>query len=292
MSPFVGLRHTLRTWDSKLTHVYYRRIYTSLSGTRSLRASHKLPLPSKGRMAVLEILWTSVYLRPILTFSGPRSISVACRRWRRQPFCVGVPGTWNSVSRDTGNRRESGALVGVAVTGGGHRRTRRSPERAAISGVVRRRRRREGTTLIWIKRCGHKTVSDDGWRRRGRRRSPRTLVLVGGHAIRTGSIFLIIIYHAISVPLTIIGTVGIYSPSRRRGWQRGGRVTWRYMAKATSHVTRWRRLVPISWIPRGPIAPTVWGRRGVVLPFVVSGAALWNLDMDAFPWNKRKKKKS
>lgn len=97
-----------------------------------------------------------------LYMSGPRLISVACRRWRRQPFSVGVPGAWNSVCRDPGNRRESGALVGVAITGRGHRRARCSPEGTAISGVVRGRRRWEGATLIRVKRRGHKTVSDNG----------------------------------------------------------------------------------------------------------------------------------
>lgn len=59
-------------------------------------------------------------LTTILHVPGPPLISVACRWWRRQPFCVGVPGAWNSVSRDPGNRRESRALVGVAIISGRH----------------------------------------------------------------------------------------------------------------------------------------------------------------------------
>lgn len=115
------------------------------------------------------------------------------------------------------------------------------------------------------------------------------MVLVGGHAIRTGSIFLIVIYHAISVPLTIIGTVRINSPSRGGGWQRRGRVTWGYMAESASHVTGRGRLMSLSWVARGPIATTVWGRRGVVIPFIMPGAALRNLDVDAFSYIKKPK---
>lgn len=217
-------------------------------------------------------------------------ISVACRWWRRQPFCVGVPGTWNSVCWDPGNRRESGSLIGVTITGGGHWRARQSPEGAAISGVVWGRRRWKGATLIWVKRRGHKSVSDNGWGWRGRRRGTNTLVFVRGDAIRTSSVLLIVIYHAVSVPLTIIGTVRINSSSRGRGWQRRGWVTWGYVAEAASQVAGWGRLVPLSWIAWGPIATSVWGRRGVVITFVVSGTALGDLDMDAFAFIVKKNK--
>lgn len=54
------------------------------------------------------------------------------------------------------------------------------------------------------------------------------------------------------------------------------------MAEAASQVAGWGRLRPLSWVARGPIATPVWRWRGVVLPFVMSGAALRNLDMDAF----------
>lgn len=83
------------------------------------------------------------------------SISITCRWRRRQPFCERVPGTWNSIRRDSRNRWESGALVGMAVTGGGHRRSGRSPEGAAFSGVVRRRRRGDGPTIVRVKRWGY-----------------------------------------------------------------------------------------------------------------------------------------
>lgn len=212
----------------------------------------------------------------------PCLISVACRRWRRQPVGVGVPGAWNSVSRDPGNRRESGALVGVAIAGRGHLRARRSPEGTAISCVVRGRRRWEGSTLVRVKRRSHKTISDNGWWGWGRRRGAGTLVLIGGHAIWARSVLLIVIYHAIPVPLALIRTVGINSSSRGRRWQRRGRVTWGYMAEAASHVAGWGRLVSLSWIAWGPIATSVWGRWRIVIPFIMSGAAFGNLDMDAF----------
>lgn len=209
----------------------------------------------------------------------PCLISVACRRWRRQPICVGVPCTWNSVCR---------AIIGVAVTGRGHWCGRRSPKRTSISGVVWGRRRwRKGPTLIWVERRVRKTVSDDGWRGRGRRRHAGTLVVVGGHAIRTGSILLIVIYHAISVPLSIVRAIWINCSSRGRGRQRRGGVTWGYVAKTTPHVARWRRLGPLSWITWGPIATPVWGRRGVIIPFFMSGTTLGNLDMDAFAYIKK-----
>lgn len=206
---------------------------------------------------------------------GPCLISVACRRWRRQPVCVGVPGSRNSICRDPGNRRETGALIGVAITSRGHWRARRSPERTTVSGVVRGRRRGQRPTLIRVERRGHKTVSHDGWGGRGRRRGASTLVLVGGDAIRTSSVLLIVIYHAISVPLTLIGTVRVNSSSGGRGRQRRSRVTWGYVAEAASQVAGRGRLMPLSWIAWGPIASPVWRRRGgVVVPFVMSGAAL------------------
>lgn len=104
----------------------------------------------------------------------------------------------------------------------------------------------------------------------------------GGHAIRTSPILLIVIDHAISIPLAIVGTVRINGPSRGRWWQRRGRVTWGHRANAASHETRWRRLMPVSWIAWGPIATMVWGRRRVLLFSIMPGAALGNLDMDAF----------
>ena len=108
------------------------------------------------------------------------------------------------------------------------------------------------------------------------------MVLVGGNAIRTGSVLLIVIYHAISVPLTLIGTVRVNGSSGGRGRQRRGGVTWGYVTEAAPQVAgRWR-LVPFSWIAWGPIACPVWGRRGVVVPFIMSGTALRNLYMDAF----------
>lgn len=39
--------------------------------------------------------------------------------------------------------------------------------------------------------------------------------------------------------------------------------------------------MPLSWIAWGPVATPVWGRRGVIIPFFVSGTTLGNLDMDA-----------
>lgn len=108
------------------------------------------------------------------------------------------------------------------------------------------------------------------------------MVLIGGDAIRTGSVLLIVIYHAVPVPLTLIGTFRINCPSRGRRWQRRGRVTWGDMAETASHIAGWGRLVPLSWIARGPISTPVWGRRGVVIPFIVSRPTLRNLDMDAF----------
>lgn len=108
------------------------------------------------------------------------------------------------------------------------------------------------------------------------------MVFVGSDAIRTGSVLLIVIYHTVSVPLTLVGTVRINSSSRGWGWQRRGWVTWRYMAEAAPQVARRWRLMPLSRIAWGPVAPSVWRRRGVVIPFVMSGTALGNLDMDAF----------
>lgn len=223
-----------------------------------------------------------------LHMTGPCLIGIACRRWHRQSICIGISGTWNSVCGDPGNRRESGALIGVAITGRGHWRARRSPEGTAISGIVRGRRRREGSTLIRVKRRGHKTVSDDGWRGRGRRGGTSSLVLIRSHAIWAGSVFLIVIYHAIPVPLTIVRTVRINSSSRGRGWQRRGRVTWGHVAEATSQVAGWGRLMPLSWIVGGPIATPVWGRRWIVLTLIMSGTALRNLDMDALACIQKK----
>lgn len=108
------------------------------------------------------------------------------------------------------------------------------------------------------------------------------MVFVGGHAVRTSSVLLIVIYHAVSFPVTLIRSFRINCSSRGRRWQRRGGVTWGHMAKAASHEAGWGRLVPLSWVARGPIATPVWGRRWVVFSFILSGTALRNLDMDAF----------
>lgn len=215
---------------------------------------------------------------------GLCSIRITCRRRRRQPFWERVPGTWNSIRRDSRNRWESGALVGMAVTGGGHRRSGRSPEGAAFSGVVRRRRRGDGPTIVRVKRWGYKAISDDGRGRRGRRRDTGSLGIVGGHAIRTGSILLVVVYHAISIPLGVVRSVRVNSPSRRRGRQRRRRVTRGYMANTASHVTRWGGLRSVPWVTRRPVAAAVWGRRRrrIGILFFMSGSTLWNLDMNAF----------
>lgn len=109
------------------------------------------------------------------------------------------------------------------------------------------------------------------------------MVIIGGDAIRTGSVLLIIIYHAIPLPLALIGTLRVNGSSRGRGRQRGGRVTWGHVADAAPQVAGWGRLRPFSWVAWRPVATPVGRRRRVVFPFVVSGSALGNLNMDAFP---------
>lgn len=166
----------------------------------------------------------------------------------------------------------------MAVTGGGHRCSGRSPEGAAFSGVVRRRRRGDGPTIVRVKRWGYKAISDDGRGRRGRRRRDAgTLGIVGGHAVRAGSILLVVVYHAISIPLGVVRSVRVNSPSGRRGRQRRRRVTRGYMANAASHVTRWGGLMSVPWVSRRPVAAAVWGRRRrrrIGILFFVSGATL------------------
>lgn len=163
----------------------------------------------------------------------------------------------------------------MAITGRGHRRRGRSPEGAAFSGVVRRRRWGDGPTIVRVNRWGYKAISDNGRGGRGRRRDTGTLGIVG-HAVRTGSILLVVVYHAISIPLAIVWSVRVNSPSRRRGRQRRGRVTRGHMANAASHVTRWGGLWSVPWVMRRPIATAVWGRRRrrIGILFFMSGTTL------------------
>lgn len=217
--------------------------------------------------------------RPILTFTEPCSISVAGGGRRRgHPFRVGRPR--DSVSRHPGRRRKSGAIVGVAVIGGRHRRILCPPQGAAIPRVIRRRRRGrwgQGSAIVRVERRGHETVSSGsrrrGWRVRG---------AGGGHSIRARPIFLVIIDHAVPIPLAVVGTVGVHRPSRGRWWQGRGGVARGHRPNATPHETRWGGVRPIARVAGGPVATVVWGRRWVLFFSIVSGAALGNLDMDAF----------
>lgn len=217
--------------------------------------------------------------RPILTFTEPCSISVAGGGRRRgHPFRVGRPR--NSVSRHPGRRRESRAIVGVAVIGGRHRRILYPPQGAAIPRVIRGRRRGrwgEGSPIVRVERRGHETVSSGG-----RRRGWGVRGAGGGHSIRAHPILLVIIDHAVPIPLAVVGTVGVHGPSRGGRWQGRGGVTRGHRPNAAPHETRWGGVGPVSWVAGGPVATVVWGRRRVFLFSIVSGAALGNLDMDAF----------
>lgn len=104
----------------------------------------------------------------------------------------------------------------------------------------------------------------------------------GGHSIRASPILLVIIDHAIPIPLAVVGTVRVHGPSRGGRWQGRGRVARGHWPNTAPHETRWGGVRPVARVAGGPVATVVWGRRWVLFFSIVSGAALGNLDMDAF----------
>lgn len=104
----------------------------------------------------------------------------------------------------------------------------------------------------------------------------------GGHSIRARPILFVIIDHAVPIPLAVVGTVGVHGPSRWGRWEGRGRVSRGHRPNATPHKARRGSIGSVARVAGGPVATMVWGRRWILLFSIVSGAALGNLDMDAF----------
>lgn len=104
----------------------------------------------------------------------------------------------------------------------------------------------------------------------------------GRHSIRARPILFVIVDHAVPIPLAVIGTVRVHGPSRGGRWQGRGGVARGHRPNAAPHETRWRCVRPITRVAGWPVATVVRGRRWVLLFSIVSGAALGNLDVDAF----------
>lgn len=197
---------------------------------------------------------------------------IACiSRWwwrRRRPLRVGVPGSGSpvhrrSIHRSPGQRGEPGPLVGVPVTSRHRGRRGCSPDGASVPGHVGGRSR--WGALVWVMAPNSEALPNQG-RGRRRRRGIDTgaPVVVAPHAVRAGSVFLIVIDHPVGFSLAV-ATVGIHRSSRGRGRQRRRSVL--------GHALSVGRLGPLPRVARRIIA-SAW-RRWIVLLLVgpTSGSA-------------------
>lgn len=210
-------------------------------------------------------------------------VCIARRWWRRRPLTIGVPGTRRIVHwvPRHGKRWETGALVWIAISSrcwsGG-----RCPSDGTTIAVKRRRRGREGASLVWVETGRGHALSHHGWRgRRGWWNAAHTAILIWGHAIRTSSIFLIIIHYPVTITANTIATPRKGGASRWRGWRRGRGITRR--TKSASAKTRRAWLGVITRETGCPIAPSI--RRTVTI-LISSRPAFRELDMNPFAWEK------
>lgn len=195
---------------------------------------------------------------------------VVCIAWRRRrrwhPVRIRVPGPGGSIQGRSRHWRDSGTLIGEAIS----RRWSRwwgSPDWASVSCHV-------GwwcqwAPLIWIKGPHSKAFSNQGWRGRGRRRNCSSVI------IRTSSVFFIVIHHSIAISLAI-AVIRINWAPRRRGRWRGRRVC--------RHAASVRMLRSHTWITGRIIASPRW-RGWIRLHFrCCSGSAFRNLNVNALSW--------